>query len=121
MDELFMNHLSDLALREGDYLLGRFLYSLNEDCWWHREWSQALTRMAIEDNSQNRGTSQAWIEKWHPVAARALQGFAPVFEGKFEDAQMPPLQGVTQKVDKYYRDFLSGMGLRPPSSATLLF
>jgi toluene monooxygenase system protein E len=99
IDELFMNHLSDLRLREGDYLLGRILDSLNEDCRWHREWSQALTRMVIEDNSHNIGIIQGWIEKWHPVAARASQAFAPLFEGKLEDAQMPPLEGVAQKLD----------------------
>jgi toluene monooxygenase system protein E len=121
MDEIFMNHFSDLALREGDYLLGQVFFSLNEDCHWHREWSQALTRMVIEDNSHNSGTIQGWIEKWHPVAARAVQAFAPLFAGKLEDAQMPPLEGVTQKLDKFYRGYLSGMGLHPSSSAPLLF
>ncbi|MGB8325764.1 MAG: toluene hydroxylase [Candidatus Acidiferrum sp.] len=119
MDELFMNRLSDLALREGDYLLGQVFYSLNQDCQWHREWSKALTRMLIEDNSQNRGTIQGWIEKWHPVAVRALQAFAPLFEGKMEDAPMPPLEGVSQKIDEFYRDYLSGMGLQPSPSGTL--
>ena len=121
VDEVFMNYFSEVALREGDYLLGRVFYSLNEDCRWHREWSQALTRMVIQDNPRNTGTIQGWIDKWHPVAARALQAFAPLFEGKLQDAQMPPLEGVTQKMDKYYRDYLSSMGLQPSSSATLLF
>jgi len=121
VDEVFMNYFSEVALREGDYLLGRVFYSLNEDCRWHREWSQALTRMVIQDNSHNTGTIQCWIDKWHPVAARALQAFAPLFEGKLQDAQMPPLEGVTQKMDKYYRDYLSSMGLQPSSSGTLLF
>jgi toluene monooxygenase system protein E len=121
MDEIFMNHLSDLALREGDYLLGQVFYSLNEDCRWHREWSQALTRMVIADNSHNSAAIQGWIEKWHPVAARAAQAFAPLFEGKLEDSQMPPLEGVTQKLDKFYRGYLSGMGLQLSSSAPLLF
>ena len=121
VDELFMNHFSDLALREGDYLLGRVFYSLNEDCRWHREWSQALTRMVIEDNSHNTGTIQSWIDKWHPVAARAMQAFAPVFGGKLEDAQMPPLEGVAQTLDEYYGDYLYSMGLQPSSSDTLLF
>jgi toluene monooxygenase system protein E len=112
VDELFMNHFSDLALREGDYLLGQVFYSLNEDCRWHREWSRALTRMVIDDNSQNRSTIQGWIERWHPVAARALHAFAPLFEGKLQDANMPPLEGVTQKLDEYYRDYLSSMGLQ---------
>jgi toluene monooxygenase system protein E len=121
IDELFMNHFSDLALREGDYLLGQVFYSLNEDCRWHREWSQALTRMVIEDNSHNTGTIQSWIAKWHPVAARAMQAFAPLFGGKLQDAQMPPLEGVAQKLNQYYRDYLSSMGLQPSSSGTLLF
>lgn len=120
MDELFMNHLSGLALREGDYLLGQVFYSLNEDCRWHREWSQALTRMVIEDNPRNTGTIQRWIEKWHPVAASALQAFAPVFEGKLENAPMPALEGVTQTVNTSYRDYLSSMGLQPLPSGTLL-
>jgi toluene monooxygenase system protein E len=121
VDEVFMDHFSDLALREGDYLLGQVFYSLNEDCRWHREWSRALIRMAIEDNSHNRSVIQDWVDKWHPVAARAVQAFAPVFGGTLKDAQMPPLGGVTQKVDKYYRDYLSSMGLQPPSSASLHF
>jgi toluene monooxygenase system protein E len=115
IDEIFMTHLSELARREGDYLLGQVFYSLNEDCRWHREWSQALTRMVIADNSQNSGTIQAWIEKWHPVAARAVEGFAPLFEGTLEDAQMAPLEGMTQKLDAHYRAYLSSMGLQPPT------
>ena len=117
MDELFMNHVSDLALREGDYLLGQIFYSLNEDCRWHREWGQALTRMLIEDHPRNSHTIQGWIEKWHPVVTRALRAFVPLFEGKLEEAHMPPLEGVTAKIDKYYRDYLSSMGLQPSTSA----
>jgi toluene monooxygenase system protein E len=120
LDEIFMNHLSDLALREGDHLLGQIFYSLNEDCRWHREWSQALTRMVIEDNLHNVAIIQGWIEKWHPLVFGALQAFAPVFEGKLGDAQMPPLDDVLRKLEKYYREYLSSMELRPPASATLL-
>jgi len=119
LDEVFMNYLSDLALREGDHLLGQIFYSLNEDCRWHREWSRALTRMVIEDNSQNSAIIQGWIEKWHPVAARAVQAFAPLFDGKLEDAPMPPIEGVTQKLDKFYRDYLSSMDLQPSISGPL--
>jgi toluene monooxygenase system protein E len=119
IDELLMNHFSELALREGDYLLGQVFYSLNEDCRWHREWSQALTRMTIEDNLHNKNTIQGWIEKWHPVAACAVQAFAHVFEGTLQDAHMPPFEGVTQKLDKYYRDYLATMSLQPPSSTPL--
>jgi toluene monooxygenase system protein E len=113
VDEIFMNHFSELALREGDYLLGQVFYSLNEDCRWHREWAKALTRIAIEDNSDNRATIQRWIDKWHPVAARAMLALAPVFDGQLEDARMPPLEGVPRKLDEFYLDYLSGMGFRP--------
>src|SRR5262249_3936959 len=106
VDEFFMSHLSELPLREGDNLLGQVFYSLNEDCRWHREWSQALTRMAIEDNSDNRATIQRWIEKWHPIASRAVQALASVFEGKLEGAPLTPLEGVAQKLDDYYRGYL---------------
>jgi toluene monooxygenase system protein E len=120
MDELFMNHLSELALREGDYLMGQVLYSLNEDCRWHREWSQALTLMVIEDNRHNTDTIQRWIQKWYQIAAPALQAFAPLFEGNLEDAHMAPLEGLGQKVDTYYPDFLAVMGLQPPICETLM-
>jgi hypothetical protein len=75
--------------------------------------------MLIDDNSHNGRTIQGWIEKWHPVAARALQAFAPLFEGKLEHAHMPPLEGVSQRIDKYYREYLSSMGLQPSISGTL--
>ena len=120
LDEVFMNHLSDLALREGDHLLGQIFYSLNEDCRWHREWSQALTRMVIEDNSHNTDVIEGWIEKWHPLIARVVQAFAPVFEGKLDDAQMPPIEDVQRKLAEYYRHYLSSMELHLPASATLL-
>jgi hypothetical protein len=66
----------------------KYLYSLNEDCRGHCEWSQALTRMVVEDNSDSRGTIQSRIEKWHPIAARAVQAFCPLFE-TLENAQKP--------------------------------
>ena len=32
---------------------------------------------------------------------------------------MPPLEGVAQKLDKFYRGYLSDMGLQPSISGTL--
>jgi toluene monooxygenase system protein E len=116
VDELFMNHFSELALAESDYLLGQVFYSLNEDCRWHRDWSQALTRMAIEDNSNNRSTIQGWIDKWYPIAARALEAFGPRFTGQLDGAQMLPVKDVTQKLEKYYQNYFASMGLQLSSS-----
>jgi toluene monooxygenase system protein E len=104
IDELFMKYLSELALSEDDYLLGQIFYSLNEDCQWHRQWSESLVRMAIEDNVRNQETIQGWINRWHPLAARAVHAFAPLFEDTLERTAL----------DRYYRDYLRSMNLEVP-------
>src|ERR1700691_2497240 len=63
IDELFLKYMSDLALGQDDHLVGQVFYSLNEDCQRHRQWSQALTRTAIEDTTANHEVIQAWIDK----------------------------------------------------------
>jgi toluene monooxygenase system protein E len=105
VDELFMKYLSELALSEDDYLLGQIFYSLNEDCQWHRQWSESLVRMAIEDNVRNQETIQGWINRWHPLAARAVHAFAPLLEDTLERTAL----------DRYYRDYLRSMNLEVPS------
>jgi toluene monooxygenase system protein E len=103
-DELFMKYLSELALSEHDYLLGQIFYSLNEDCQWHRQWSESLVRMAIEDNVRNQETIQRWIDRWHPLAARAVYAFAPLFGDTLEPTAL----------ERYYRDYLRSMNLEIP-------
>jgi toluene monooxygenase system protein E len=119
VDELFMSHFSDLALLEDDYLIGQIFYSLNEDCKWHREWSQALVRMVMEESSENIETIERWIAKWYPMAASAVQAFGPVFEGNSQDGPILRFARVTEELDKYYRAFLSSMGLRLSTSHSL--
>jgi toluene monooxygenase system protein E len=114
VDELFMKYLSELALSEGDYLLGQIFYSLNEDCQWHRQWSESLVRMAIEDNVRNQDTIQGWINRWYPLAARAVHTFAPLFEDTSERTATPPLQHMGEALDRYYRDYLRSMNLEVP-------
>ena len=103
-DELFLKHFSDFALRENDHLLGQMFYSLNEDCQWHREWSQALVRMAVEDTPANRQVIQTWINTWYPRAAAALRRFDSTFD----------TDQVTAQVESYCRRYLRGMGLETP-------
>lgn len=111
IDELFMKHLSDLALRQDDYLLGQILFSLNEDCQWHRQWSQALVRMAIEDNSRNKGTIQDWIHRWYPLVTRAVYPFTRFLENDLGQANVAALQPVSETIDGDYRDYLRSMSL----------
>jgi toluene monooxygenase system protein E len=114
IDELFMKYLSELALSQDDYLLGQIFYSLNEDCQWHRQWSDSLVRMAIEDNVRNRATIQGWINRWYPLAARAVNAFAPLFEESVERSVTPPLGQIDEALHRYYRDHLRSMGLEVP-------
>jgi toluene monooxygenase system protein E len=115
VDELFMKCLSDLALREDDYLLGRIFYSLNEDCQWHRQWSEVLIRMTIEDNAHNRDTIQGWINRWHPLASHAVNAFALLLADALEPTKAPPLQHTVEAIDCYYRDYLRSMTLQVAS------
>jgi len=111
VDELFMKYLSVVALRQDDYLLGQIFYSLNEDCQWHRQWSESLVRMAIEDHAHNRNTIQAWINQWYPLAARAVHAFASLFEDILKQAKTPPLERVGPAIDYDYREYLRSMNL----------
>jgi toluene monooxygenase system protein E len=114
VDELFMKHLSELAVSEDDYLLGQIFYSLNEDCQWHRQWSECLVRMAIEDHAGNKDTIQGWINRWYPLAARAVHAFAPLFEETLGPKTMPTLQPVGEALDRTYREYLQSMNLEVP-------
>jgi hypothetical protein len=111
VDELFMRHMSDLALREGDHLLGQIFYSLNEDCKWHREWSQTLVKMAIEDTPANRDVIQKWIDQWCGRSRRAVSAFASVLEGQWGEAEIEPFQDVLLQINSHFAECLGAMGL----------
>jgi 1,2-phenylacetyl-CoA epoxidase catalytic subunit len=105
-----MKYLSDVALREDDYLLGQIFYSLNEDCQWHRQWSESLVRMAIEDHARNKATIQAWINQWYPFAGRVVHAFASVFETLEPMKTQQPVD-LERALDRYYREYLRSMNL----------
>lgn len=115
VDELFMKYLSDVALSEDDYLLGQIFYSLNEDCQWHRQWSESLVRMAIEDHADNRDTIQVWINQWYPLAIRAVRTCASVLEDTLDKIGTPPLERIERGVDPFYRNYLRSMNLEVKS------
>ena len=82
IDELFMKHMGELALGQNDHLFGQILYSLNEDCQWHRDWSRELVQVLTADNSSNKDVIGGWITKWRPRALLAVDAFAGLFESK---------------------------------------
>jgi toluene monooxygenase system protein E len=116
IDDLLLKRTSDLALSHGDHLLGQVFYSLNEDCQWHRQWSQALIQTAIEDTPANRQVIQTWINKWYPGALRAVDVFASLFEGTPGDPGSLQFYDLTSQIAALSADYLGAMGLLPASS-----
>src|SRR5258708_25006973 len=83
------------ATENGDAIMTRILYSLDEDGRWHREWTAALMRHIVDDNPANAEAGVGWIEKWSPLASEALEAFARITP----DAPVPPQpSAVTPRV-----------------------
>jgi toluene monooxygenase system protein E len=81
LDSLLNEELAGaLAAANGDTTLRGIHFSLHEDAQWHREWSTELKRALIEDNPANEEVFAGWVEKWTPLAVRAVEGLASVFE-----------------------------------------
>ena len=116
-DELFMKHLGEVALGEGDYLLGQILYSLREDCLWQQRWSQALVQMAIEDTPGNKDVIQGWVDKWYGLALPAMRAFFPVVADRREADRREaetrrPVPNIKEQIDLFYTGYLGSMHLR---------
>jgi toluene monooxygenase system protein E len=109
VDELFMKCLSDLALVQDDYLLGQIFYSLNEDCRWHRQWTESLVQMVIQDNILNRDIIQAWINRWYPLAARAVHTITTFLEATLVTGKTP--LPISESLAGFYRGYLQSMNL----------
>jgi toluene monooxygenase system protein E len=67
-----------LATANGDSILTSIHFSLDEDARWHRAWTAALLRHLISDTRANTEVVSGWIEKWSPLASRALDAFAGI-------------------------------------------
>ncbi len=67
-----------LATANGDPILASIHFSLDEDARWHRMWAAALLRHLIEDTPANADVVSGWIQKWSPLASRALEAFAEI-------------------------------------------
>ena len=67
-----------LATANGDPILTSIHFSLDEDAHWHREWTAALIRHIVDDNTANAEVVSGWIDKWSPLASEALEAFADV-------------------------------------------
>jgi hypothetical protein len=114
-DELFMKHLGDVALREGDYLLGQILYSLGEDNLWQQRWSMALVQVALEDTPSNKSVIQGWVDKWYFLAMPAIREFSPVLAETQNTERTRPTPDIIGQVDAFYINYLESMHLSMPA------
>lgn len=79
IDRLVNQHIAGtLATANGDPILTSIHFSLDEDARWHREWTTALMRHMVDDNTANAEVVAGWIEKWSPLASEALECLADV-------------------------------------------
>jgi toluene monooxygenase system protein E len=77
-DELWVAQFADWAKANGDYPTSEIFLSLWEDCAWHREWTAALVRLLVMDESNQRAL-RGWMDAWLPVSAEALSALHPLF------------------------------------------
>jgi hypothetical protein len=70
--------------------------------------------MIIEDNPRNQHIIQEWIDRWYPLAARAVDTFPGLFEDTLKLNNTPPLQPIGESLHRYYRDHLRSMELEVP-------
>ncbi len=81
VDSLLNEELAGrLAAANGDTILREIHFSLHEDAQWHRAWSSELARTLIADTPANEAIMNEWVAKWTPLAVRAVEGLASVFE-----------------------------------------
>lgn len=72
LDELFMVQFAELARERGDRLWAELSHSLEQDCRWHRQWSDALTRVALAEHTENAALVERWISSWAQRVEQAL-------------------------------------------------
>jgi toluene monooxygenase system protein E len=80
-DDVFVRRLGRLARSRGDDVLAGLLFSFDEDCDWHREWTRAAVATAVDDDGGNRDVIDGWVERWQPLATRAVDAVGSLVEG----------------------------------------
>jgi toluene monooxygenase system protein E len=103
-----------LGTANGDPILTSIHFSLDEDARWHRAWTAALVRHLVDDTPGNAEVVSGWIDKWSPLAARALDALA----GSMAEAPVPMdvSAAVSRITDDVSRE-TEAMLTAPPASA----
>ena len=67
--------LASAAKSQGDNLLALLCDAQLKDSTRSREWTSALVKFVLEKPG-NRSAVRQWIEKWNPLADRAIETFS---------------------------------------------
>jgi toluene monooxygenase system protein E len=72
LDELYWVEFAALARERGDHLFAQLAHSLDRDCRWQCDWSDALLRVALEEHPENLAALRDWVGRWWPPLQAAL-------------------------------------------------
>lgn len=79
LDALYKQAFAQLAIEAGDRLTAALLAESNVDTVRNQNWHVALVKYAVDANPDNRGVIDGWVDKWRPLADRAVEGLAGAF------------------------------------------
>jgi toluene monooxygenase system protein E len=70
-DRYFVDEVARIAPMEGDPMLAQLLFSLGEDCEWHRNWTRSLVALAAA-RPNGRARIGKWAAEWLERTTLAL-------------------------------------------------
>jgi toluene monooxygenase system protein E len=108
LDELYMGQFAALALARGDRLLADIARSLDRDCRWHRDWSDALVRTALEECPENVRPLREWVAAWWAPMRAALPPLVSLWSVEAERAR-----DVLGNVENKCRARWAALGVEP--------
>ncbi len=77
-DDFVTKQLGEAAMSFKDDVLSRMLFSLGEDCAWHRAWSTSLVSTVTKSAPEVESVVAEWMDQWRPSAQAAVYAFAPI-------------------------------------------
>lgn len=101
VDEAVLRKLGESARHNGDTLLGLLTDAQLIDSARHRRWASALVKMALEKPG-NAETIQAWIDKWEPLADKAIASYCTA---------LPDALDAAKSAKEATREFRRSLGL----------
>ncbi len=101
VEEAVLVQLGKAGRANGDTLLGLLTQAQMLDAERHRRWAGALVEMALTQDG-NKDVLQGWIDKWTPLADRAIEAYC---------AALPDGDGAASEAKAATRAFRTSIGL----------